>query len=184
MPGVFAIQKFDTVFAASDGRGMVTLGHREIPTTPYPHAQTFAHHAEVVPGTILFEYMTECKLLGVVYEVNGNEARYWPLPYTMNARAFHPMGVGIPPLNQCMIALLKLTFGYSSSDFQNATPAVSKQQVCDRFGRMEEHNVELGFMKVDAEPRIKPTLAHIPGFQTPVIDCGHILVCESDQCLN
>jgi hypothetical protein len=152
---------------------MVVLGSRV--TDSHPTATSYEHHSQLVPGTVLFvQTMDECKLLGVVYDAVGNEAKYWPLRFTLNTRT-----VG----NQCMTMMMKMLFEYTSTDMQGATFGTAKLQVFVH-NRPEERSIELGYMKVDAEPRHKPTLAYIPGFQTPVIDCEHILTGECEECLN
>lgn len=107
-----------------------------------------------VPGTILFEYKVtgECKLLGVIYEASGYEVQYWPLTFGVDGRG---------SMHNCMTMLSRLLFGYTSEDLPPSYYRVP--------------TVDPTCMWVAVEPKVKPTLAHIPGLQTPVIDCDHIL---------
>lgn len=174
MPVILALSKYDTLMTSSDGRGMVVLGRRESEGYPSP-AISYEHQSQLVPGTVLFVHTMEGegKLLGVVYEAAGSEAKYWPLRFSLNARTTIP---------NCMTMMMKMVFDYTSDDMNGVTPAISKQQVFI-YNRSEERTIELGYMKVDAEPRHKPTLAYIPGLVTPVIDSEHILSGALEECL-
>jgi hypothetical protein len=175
MPVILALSyKYDTLMTSSDGRGMVVLGRRE--TESYPPAITYEHQSQLIPGTVLFfqPMQGESKLLGVVYEATGSEAKYWPLRFTLYATTTIP---------NCMTMMMKMVFDYTSTDMQGVTPATAKQQVYVHNRPPEERTIELGYMKVDAEPRHKPTLAYIPGLVTPVIDCEHILSGALEECL-
>ena len=176
MPTVVRVSQDDVINMSPDGRGIVHILPLKC-NNPFRPEITFEFRERlehVVIGTLLVSHVAT--LLGVVYETRetptGVEAKFWPLSFTGSVSDLH--------------TLMTFLFEYKLGEIEKCEEA-REIKVLDWVSRgcggSQPHPFLLGYMKIDIPPRERATLLHIPGRDTPVIDCDHIRSTKPEETL-